>query len=66
MQWWLQIGTNPDREASGSGRMAAWPPSRECNAYKNNATKAKTQEIKSALVAVLLGIDAIGGHAKPD
>lgn len=46
--------------------MAAWPPSRECNAYKNNATNVKTQEVKNALVAVLRGIDAIGCHAKPD
>lgn len=59
-------GQIPTGKRQGQAAWRPGPPSRECNAYKNNATKAKTQEIKSALVAVLLGIDAIGGHAKTD
>ncbi|PDT55706.1 hypothetical protein CO678_42360 [Bradyrhizobium diazoefficiens] len=40
--------------------MAAWPTISEMQCLQNNATNVKTQEIKSALVAILLGTDAIG------
>lgn len=59
-------GQIPTGTRQGQTAWRPGPPSRKCNVCKNNATKAKTREIKSELVAVLRGIDAIGGHAKPN
>jgi hypothetical protein len=58
---------NSTGKASGSGcKSGLTRHLGECNVCKDNATKAETQEIKDEFAVGLCGIDAIGGHAKPD